>query len=534
MNIKTKLLAVLFATFVIGGGIAGATSQAGEDALLAQSWTEMQTASLYQKYKSQNKNEAARVEAYWANGGTVPIVATAMGKALVLEAQAYWSLKEVPPPPPPAPTASLSANPTSINSGQNSVLTWSSTNATSCTASGAWSGTKATSGSQSVTPTSDSVYNLACTGSGGTANASANVVVNTPPPPPPAGCDLNATTSNFAAQVSAATSGQTVCLATGNYGQFQGTNKAITIKNAQGATPNMSFNFGSGDANFTLDGMNNMSGNMVSGAQNITIKNSVFTGTVDVDGSSTDGIVFDGNKHNWMVGPSSGGPNAKLYLSNGLTGTLASPSVTVKNSEFRNGDLDGIHFGGGSGYQILNNTFSNLCDMGANHTDNMQFDTSNTTNVRIAGNYVFAPAGCGTQGITSYDHGTNGVIIENNVVDIRRPWGIELYSDTNSIVRDNTVVWYPASQCDFNTPCGRIGLDRKSSLPAGIGTQAYNNLASVEFANGSTGTADHNVWGINATYVGPLTNHDGFVLSPTSPVGKGAARDGTDVGVYPN
>ena len=45
---------------------------------------------------------------------------------------------------------------------------------------------------------------------------------------------------------------------------------------------------------------------------------------------------------------------------------------------------------------------------------------------------------CETQGITSYDHGTNGVIIENNVVDIPRPWGIELYSDVDSIVRHNT------------------------------------------------------------------------------------------------
>jgi hypothetical protein len=77
----------------------------------------------------------------------------------------------------PTPTVSLTANPTSITSGSSSTLSWSSTNAISCTASGAWTGSKATSGSLSVNPTSNSTYNLSCTGTGGTANASATVTV---------------------------------------------------------------------------------------------------------------------------------------------------------------------------------------------------------------------------------------------------------------------------------------------------------------------------------------------------------------------
>ena len=50
------------------------------------------------------------------------------------------------PSPTPTPTVSFSANPTNIASGKVSVMTWSSTNATSCTASGGWTGTKAISG----------------------------------------------------------------------------------------------------------------------------------------------------------------------------------------------------------------------------------------------------------------------------------------------------------------------------------------------------------------------------------------------------
>jgi hypothetical protein len=338
------------------------------------------------------------------------------------------------------------------------------------------------------------------------------------------------TTSNFANNISAASSGATLCLASGNYGTWGGTNKAITIKAADGASPQMQVNFGSGDSGFTLDGMTGMGGG-IKGASNITIKNSVFTDSVDFEGGSANvNVVMDGNTHNWNA-VYSGGINAKVFLGSG-SGTLSAPSVTIKNSEFKNGDLDGIHLGDGAGYVIQNNIFDNLCDVGTNHTDNIQFDTSVVTQTRIAGNYVHAGAGCGTQGITSFDHGTNGVIIENNLVDIRRPWAIELYSDVNSIVRHNTVVYYPSSQCDFNTPCGRIDIDRKSADPAGTGTQAYDNLATVEFNAGSTGTAHHNASSQTAVYVGPATRHDGFLLASNSPVGLNAASDSTDIGIY--
>src|SRR6201987_4224574 len=54
---------------------------------------------------------------------------------------------------PPAPTVTLSVSPTAITAGQSATLTWSSTQAVSCTASGAWSGSEAAMGSQAVAPT---------------------------------------------------------------------------------------------------------------------------------------------------------------------------------------------------------------------------------------------------------------------------------------------------------------------------------------------------------------------------------------------
>ena len=70
-----------------------------------------------------------------------------------------------------APTVKLSANPESVSSGGSSTLTWSSTDATSCAASGGWSGTLATSGSKSTAAqTAAKSYTLTCTGAGGSTS----------------------------------------------------------------------------------------------------------------------------------------------------------------------------------------------------------------------------------------------------------------------------------------------------------------------------------------------------------------------------
>jgi hypothetical protein len=78
--------------------------------------------------------------------------------------------------------------------------------------------------------------------------------------------------------------------------------------------------------------------------------------------------------------------------------------------------------------------------------------------------------------------------------------------------------------------CGQIGVDRKAEDPAGSGTQVYDNVARVAFANGSTGTAHHNTNPATVTYVGPLTGWAGFELAPGS-LGTGAASDGLDTGI---
>ena len=75
------------------------------------------------------------------------------------------------------PTATISAAPATIDGGGSATLTWNSTGAASCTASGGWSGTRAVSGTQSTGAlTSSTSYSLTCTGSGGASTVATTTV----------------------------------------------------------------------------------------------------------------------------------------------------------------------------------------------------------------------------------------------------------------------------------------------------------------------------------------------------------------------
>src|SRR3982075_971830 len=63
-----------------------------------------------------------------------------------------------PPPPPAAPTASLSANPSTVDKGGSTTLTWQTSNATDVSIDGV--GAVQASGSQSVTPADSTTYTL--------------------------------------------------------------------------------------------------------------------------------------------------------------------------------------------------------------------------------------------------------------------------------------------------------------------------------------------------------------------------------------
>ncbi|MDB9997700.1 hypothetical protein OAE05_05060, partial [Gammaproteobacteria bacterium] len=81
------------------------------------------------------------------------------------------------PAPEPSPTASLSSSSSSVLLDSVVTLTWSSTNATSCSASGTWNGSKATNGTEDVTIATpgNNQFTLTCSGAGGSRAASVTV-----------------------------------------------------------------------------------------------------------------------------------------------------------------------------------------------------------------------------------------------------------------------------------------------------------------------------------------------------------------------
>jgi peptidoglycan-associated lipoprotein len=104
--------------------------------------------------------------------------------AVTLGTIMFWGAcakKVAPPPPPPpptatAPTASLAANPNTLDQGQSTTLSWQTTNATDVSIDGI--GPVDTSGSRQVTPADSTTFHLIAKGAGGTQDATARVTVN--------------------------------------------------------------------------------------------------------------------------------------------------------------------------------------------------------------------------------------------------------------------------------------------------------------------------------------------------------------------
>ena len=77
----------------------------------------------------------------------------------------------------PLPNISISTNATNVNLDDTVELSWNVSNATSCSATGDWTGVKSISGNETIPvskPGSNS-FGLSCTGEGGSASNSVNV-----------------------------------------------------------------------------------------------------------------------------------------------------------------------------------------------------------------------------------------------------------------------------------------------------------------------------------------------------------------------
>lgn len=119
--------------------------------------------------------------------------------ALTLSMVVVSCKKKVPPPPPPPPVTStpsattpaqrpvinsFAAEPSTIERGQSSTLSWSITGATDMSITQGV-GPVQSSGRRQVSPTNSTTYTLNASGPGGTDSRSVTVTVSSTPPPPP-------------------------------------------------------------------------------------------------------------------------------------------------------------------------------------------------------------------------------------------------------------------------------------------------------------------------------------------------------------
>jgi Subtilase family len=132
--------------------------------------------------------------------------------------------------PPGAPTLTLGA--ASIAPGASTTITWSSVNATSCTASGSWTGTLAASGSQTITPAGagSETFTLTCTNAGGTsAAASETLAVGVPPAAPTLTLGAASVVFGNSTTITWSSVNATGCTASGNWSGTLATSGSQTL-----------------------------------------------------------------------------------------------------------------------------------------------------------------------------------------------------------------------------------------------------------------------------------------------------------------
>lgn len=139
---------------------------------------------------------------------------------------------------PPAnitpPSVTLTAQPATIDSGSSTKLTWSSTNAETCDASGAWSGVKTLEDSQqSQALNITATFSLTCVGPGGTATQSVQVTVTAPTAPLPPTIVLNASSTTVAYNAASTLTWSTInaasCAASDSWIGTQATSGSLTL-----------------------------------------------------------------------------------------------------------------------------------------------------------------------------------------------------------------------------------------------------------------------------------------------------------------
>jgi hypothetical protein len=279
---------------------------------------------------------------------------------------------------------------------------------------------------------------------------------------------LHATPGSLDSVFGKARGGDTVVLASGDYGTFVGGAKksTVTIEAARGARATVELELSSA-ARLRFERLTVAGAKIRAPAHDITIARSRFTAAAQVDATQMAGadILFDRDVFSG-IDVCSDCFEGRLTV-HGREGQTRPVGVTVQNSLFNGGgNSDGIQVGA-YGVRVLHNEFTGIHKVDAVHTDAIQLYGQSHTVIR--GNYVHNAA----SGIMAPD-GTSHELIEENVIRTDgRPSAITIGSDDSSIVRRNTL---PGGRCDYHQSCGILTINAGNSGVPSRGTVVEDNL----------------------------------------------------------
>ncbi|HTD72011.1 MAG TPA: PQQ-binding-like beta-propeller repeat protein [Steroidobacteraceae bacterium] len=133
--------------------------------------------------------------------------------------------------PPAPPVTTISLVPSAIAAGESSVLTWSSSGASQCSSSGAWTGTVAAAGSQNVTQVAAGLYSytLTCSGAGGSTANSATLTVSAPTPIVSISLSPSTISTDHTATLTWSASNASSCAASGAWSGLQPVTGSTTV-----------------------------------------------------------------------------------------------------------------------------------------------------------------------------------------------------------------------------------------------------------------------------------------------------------------
>jgi len=303
-------------------------------------------------------------------------------------------------------------------------------------------------------------------------------------------CDLNATTANFVTQLAATQPGQTLCLASGNYGSFNGATKngLIHIQAAVGATVSFS------------------GGNIGSTTRNIYIHAPItWTGPVEIaPGAGGLNFWIEGTWAN--VGHSTHEGRVSISCSSGC----GASGVHIMNSKFGPGGCsDGIQISA-PGVEVGFSEFTGILQGSCSeHVDPIQLyggDQANIHDVWMHEN---------DQGIMAPD-GSTGTIIKNSVIAAGNNYDLVLGDIHDATITNNVA---DADVYDGN-PTDQPGCSAKKSS----NVVYQNNVGTM--AGCGTNITNTNNQSSGVTFVGGAGRCGFATKSPT-----GTGTNGTTIGL---